>query len=111
VLSRPRSGSTSSSCQSHPAARGKGKGADAVETRLTNIANREIRRQAHNLVRKDDTGTRVRESSSGYVSCSDCSLTSCQCDTDSCLESDKCYCSLQNTKKQVGKITYAIFSF
>ncbi|XP_059487289.1 uncharacterized protein LOC132203495 [Neocloeon triangulifer] len=96
---RPRSGSTSSSCRSGHGGRSR-RNPDAVETRLSNIANKEMRRQAQNLIRKGEMSVRVRESSSGYVSCSDCSLTSCLCDTDSCLDSDKCYCSLQNNKKQ-----------
>ncbi|KAF4516866.1 hypothetical protein B566_EDAN014374 [Ephemera danica] len=75
---------------------------EAVESRLSSIANREIRRD---LSPKDKMKAAEspgkRESSSGYVSCSECSLASCLCDTDSCLESDKCYCSLQNNKKHV----------
>ncbi|XP_065335181.1 uncharacterized protein LOC135936336 [Cloeon dipterum] len=96
---RPRSSSTSSSCQSQNVTRPR-RNTDAVETRLSNIAHKEMRRQAQHLLRKNEMSARVRESSSGYVSCSDCSLTSCLCDTDSCMDSDKCYCSLQINKKQ-----------
>jgi len=41
---------------------------------------------------------RLHRTSSGYFSCSECSaaepasLVSCSCDSDSCAESDKCYC-------------------
>lgn len=74
---------------------------EAVDSRLTNIANRELRRSSIAKESKKSEAQAKRESSSGYVSCSECSLTSCLCDTDSCAETDKCYCSLQNNKKQV----------
>jgi hypothetical protein len=72
---------------------------EAVDSRLTNIANRELRRSSITKDSKKHEAQAKRESSSGYVSCSECSMSSCMCDTDSCADTDKCYCSLN--KKQV----------
>ncbi|KAL3270539.1 hypothetical protein HHI36_021077 [Cryptolaemus montrouzieri] len=56
-------------------------------------------------------GNQNRNSSSGYVSCSDCSYDSDSC---TCTSADKCYCSLGNKKlhsknrckpKQTGKVS------
>lgn len=83
---RPKEGSTSNKKQSYRKKSRRDRASTSEESDFFSLKKSRAKAQGFSLLHNQN-----RNSSSGYVSCSECSYDS---DTCTCVSADKCYCSL-----------------